>query len=264
MLENITANLTQLPQKGVYIILFYLIAWIVHSFAGRIAGRVSSLSRFNRRGEWNQERSKTLHQLITSAISFTAFMVATVFSLSLFVDSSTLIWIIGLFSAAFGLSVGPLLRDFLTGISFIFEDTFHVGDKVEIMGIEGAVEAVNLRTTLLRAPSGELFIMPNGEIRIVRNFSRGRFSTADIKLKISATDLPQALPLLTQLGHEAADRLPDLLEPWQVISDSGVIGQHTELTLIAKTRFSKAASLRPQLLTLIQEQFSEAGITLTD
>ncbi len=47
-------------------------------------------------------------------------------------------------------------------------------------------------------------------------------------------------------------------------SDSGVMGLHTELTLIAKTRFSKAADLRPHLLSLVQEQLAQAGILLAD
>ena len=98
----------------------------------------------------------------------------------------------------------------------------------------------------------------------MRNFSRGHFSTADIKLKIAATDLSRALPLLEELGREAVVLLPNLLEPWQVVSQSGVIGQQTELTLLAKARFGKAGQMRPRLLALVHERLAEAAITLTD
>jgi small-conductance mechanosensitive channel len=135
---------------------------------------------------------------------------------------------------------------------------------VEMLGVEGVVEEVNLRTTWIRAPTGELYIVPNGEVRVVRNFSRGRFSTANIKLKIAAADLNRALPLLQELGKEAVALLPNLLEPWQVISESGVIGQQTELTLLANARFGQAAEIRPRLLALVQERLTEAGISLTD
>jgi hypothetical protein len=79
-----------------------------------------------------------------------------------------------------------------TGISFIFEDTFDVGEKVEILNVEGVIEAVNLRTSTLRAPTGELYIVPNGEIRLIRNFSRGRFSITKITLKLAGEDLGHA------------------------------------------------------------------------
>jgi hypothetical protein len=52
------------------------------------------------------------------------------------------------------------------------------------------------------------------------------------------------------------------LEPWQLISETGEIGQHTELSLIAKARFGQAGEMRPKLLTLIQERLAEANIEL--
>ena len=56
--------------------------------------------------------------------------------------------------------------------------------------------------------------------------------------------------------------LPNLLEPWQVVSESGVIGQETELTLIAKARFGMASEMRPRLLALVQERLLEGNISL--
>jgi small conductance mechanosensitive channel len=171
----------------------------------------------------------------------------------------------GLFSAAFGFGARVVIGDYLSGLSFLFEDTFTVGEKIEITGvrpIEGVVEAIILRTTMLRSPSGELYVVPNGEIRAVRNFSRGKFSIANITIKILAADLGAALTTLEALGDEAVVLLPNLIEPWQVTSLVGVTGQFTELTLIAKARFGKAAEMRPRLLTLVQERLSETNIQL--
>jgi small conductance mechanosensitive channel len=197
-------------------------------------------------------------------ISFLAILTALVLSLRLLnVSADTLVWVLGLFAAAFGFSARPIVSDILTGIGFLFENPYDVSEKIEIMpGVQGVVEGVNLRTTLLRAHSGELYIVPNGEVRLVRNFSRGRFSMADVKLILAAADLDRALPLLEDLGREAVTLLPNLLEPWQIISETGVIGAQTELTLSAKARFGKAADMRPRLLSLVQKRLEEAGITL--
>lgn len=244
---------------------FFMLAWLVHRLAWRVAGRIIQISRFKPHNlQPRPERQRTLQSLIASTIRLVAFAVATLASLSLFVPINTLVWMIGLFSAAFGLGARPLISDFLTGVSLIFEDTFAVGEKVEVLGVEGVVEAVNLRTTLIRASTGELYVVPNGEVRIVRNFSRGRFSSLTIKLKIATADLNRALPLLEELGKEAVVLLPNLLEPWQVISESGVIGQQTELTLLTKARFGKAAEMRPRLLALIQERLAEVDIDLAN
>lgn len=245
------------------IILMFTLAWIVHRLAPRIVRNIMGLSGYApERIRPREERQRTLGDLFSSAISFGAFIIAGVFTLGLFVDTTTLIWMIGLFSAAFGLGARPLISDFLTGVGFIFEDTFDVGEKIEVMDVEGVVEKINLRTTLIRGSDGELFVVPNGEIRVIRNFSRGRFSPANITLNIPANDLNRAINILEALGEEAVTLLPNLLEPWKVISESGTIGDKAELTLITKARFGKAAEMRPRLLALVQERLAEADINL--
>lgn len=244
---------------------YFFLAYLVHRLSGRMARRVLRLSGLaTKRRQMRLERQKTLTSLVASAITFLSVVTAVLLSLSLFVDGETLVWMVGLFAAAFGLGARPLVSDYLTGVGFLFEDTFDVGDKVEVMGNEGVVETVNLRTTTLRAPSGELFVVPNGEIRILRNFSRGRFSPATITLKLNADDLGRALPVLEELSKEAPLLLPNLLEPWQIISETGAIGQQTELTLVAKAKYAMGAEMRPKLLALVHERLNEAGIQLAD
>ncbi len=264
MVDIISLDLLKNPwiNQTIQIIIFYLIAWLFSFITRRIARWWMKLRRISDRIQKSRlERRKTLEGLWCNAINFIAYIVATLASLSLFVDFDTLVWVVGLFSAAFGLSARPIISDYLTGIGFIFEDTFAVGEKVEILEMEGVIEAINLRNTWMRSSSGELYMIPNGEIRVVRNFSRGKFSAANVSIKIAAEDFGRCLSLLEELGQEAVASLPNLLEPWQVISIDGAIGQHAELNLLAKARFGKAAEMRPRLLALVQDQLSEAGIT---
>lgn len=249
----------------VFILLAFLLAYTVHLLSDRIAGRLVRLNRFrSERRQAREERLETLQGLFSSAISFLSIIVAILYSISRFVDTDTLVWVVGLFSAAFGLGARPLVNDFLAGISFIFEDTFDVGEKVEMMGVEGVIERVTLRVTLLRAPTGELFVVPNGDIRLVRNFSRGRFSSVSVKITVRSEELSRALELLEVIAQDAVYELPNLLEPWQILSESGAIGEKTELTLLTKARFGHGAEMRPRLLAFVQERFSEAGVGLVD
>ena len=251
------------------ILLFFIVAWILHRLARSLTGRFLRLGRFAKgHRQPSAPRIETLKGLTAGIISFIAFTVATLASIALFVDVETLVWTVSLFSAAFGLGARPLVSDFLSGMSFVFENAFDVGEKVELSGlpggraVEGVVEAVHLRTTLVRAVTGEPYLVPNGEIRVVRNYSRGRFSVADIKINISSTSLNTTLPLLESLGTEAVALLPNLIEPWQVISETGAIGQTVELTLLAKARFGTAAEMRPRLLALVQERLGQIGVSL--
>lgn len=208
------------------------------------------------------EREKTVRGIIANGISVFVLMTAVFIVLTRIVGFANVVWIIGLFSAALGIGTSPLIRDVLTGASFIFEDTMAVGEKVEIVGIAGVVEAVNLRTTLLRAPTGELYTVPNGEIRLIRNFSRGRYSSLELIVKITAADLARALVVLEELGREIAATEADILEPWQILAETGVLVGHTDLKLLAKARWGRAGELRPRLLAAVQTRLAEAGITL--
>jgi small-conductance mechanosensitive channel len=262
-------ELSQIPwlDEVSRILIYFIVAGLIAAFSKFLARQIMKIDRlFVRKHKPSLERQQTWQGLVSNAIRLVVVLIAIIASLGLFIEPDTIAWIVGLFSAAFGLGAHPLIRDYMAGLSFIFEDTFTVGEKVGLPGpytVEGVIESINLRSTSIRSPSGELFIVPNGEIRTVRNFSRGKFSLANITFKIPASDLANTLTILDELSKEAVILLPNLIEPWQIISPEGVIGQCTELSLIAKARFGKAAEMRPRLLSLIQERLSEAGIELT-
>lgn len=252
--------------KPVHILIYFMAAMLIAFLLKRTVRWLMKLGRLvPRNRKPSPERHKTLQSLVSSTIDLLVLIIATLASLGLYVTPDTLAWVVGLFSAAFGFGARLLVSDYLSGLNFLFEDTFAVGEKIEIPGpptIEGVVEEIDLRTTLLRSPSGEVYILPNGEIRMVRNFSRGKFSIANITLKIQASDLGNTLTNLETLGTEAVALLPNLIEPWKVTSPQGVIGQYTELTLLAKARFGKAAEMHPRLLALVQERLLEANIEM--
>lgn len=253
------------------IILFFFLAWVVQRLAGHLAQIFLGLNHISsEKRRWRNERLDTLRGLIRSTIVFLAYLIASILTLALFVDTDTLVWMIGLFSAAFGLGARPLISDYLTGIGFIFEDSIDVGEKVEFVmlngPIEGVIEDVTLRTTLVRSPSGESLTVPNGEIRVIRNYSRGRFSTIKVRLKIAGDSLEKALPVLEDLGEDAMTLLPTLLEPWEVVgtNEDEFDKRGMGVTIIAKAKFGQGAKLRPRLLTQVRKRLTEYNIELLD
>ncbi|MDX9864166.1 MAG: mechanosensitive ion channel family protein [Anaerolineaceae bacterium] len=262
---------TELTQILLYIFIFFIIAGIIRWLANLISKLFLGLYQLSpRHGNISAERKDTLRGLYASIIRFTAVAVAMIASVALFVKAETLIWVVGLFSAAFGFGARPIISDIMAGLAFMSEDNFSVGDKVEVFssiglgGVQGVVESVHLRTTFLRSTSGELYLIPNSEMRIVRNFSRGRFSIVKITLAVSSTDLSRSLVLLEDMREDAVLELPNLLEPWQIISDSGKMGEQTELTLVAKARFGKAGEMRPRLLAVVQRELEKENIALVN
>lgn len=243
-----------------------LVTWL----AGRVLKRWLPGIIFALRPRWwrtsvSAQRIVTLRELIASMTTIVSALVALALILALYISPSG-VALIGLFSAAVGIAARPLIADVLTGITLLFEDQFTVGEKVELAGalgmngVMGIVERVGARTTHVRADSGELFIIPNGDVRIIRNFSRGEFSIASITVKVRSHRVSEALELLESIGRRARDEIADIVEDPMVLSETGTLGEETDLTLKVKTRLGQGATVRAVLLSRAQQAFAEKGI----
>ena len=244
------------------VVVYFAVAWILARFLpGLIAPLAQSRARLSRR-RLSERRLTTLARIIGDLVVAFVYIIAFVFSLSLFVDSTGLLAFIGLFSAGFGLGARPLVSDYISGLIFLFEDLYTIGEKVEIFGVEGTVEDINLRTTYLRAPSGELHIIPNGEIRNIRNFARGTFSLGTVQVDVKTHQLEQAVDVLHAAVAEAPERIPDLIAAPEVISETGLIGTHTRFSIVAKAQYGKGAKVRRELLEYIHDALASTGIEI--
>jgi moderate conductance mechanosensitive channel len=215
----------------------------------------------------NTGRIKVLQSLVSGMVQLVVLLIGiTATLLRLGVSSSAIVTALGLFSAAFGLSAQPILSDYLSGMILIFEDMFSVGEKVEMVekGVTGTVEGVDLRVTRIRSESGEIYLVPNGSVRVVRNLSRGQFSLATVRIKVANEDLGKTLDVLQQVARQAKEKLPDLAQEPYVISESGSLSRFVELTLVAKTVYGRGAQTRPELMALVSQAFKDADIRFAD
>jgi len=231
--------------------LTFLIAAIVGRLLAWLIWRIQLSRLAIAHRAFSERRQITLRDLIRSLMNGLAVAVTLVVVLGMFVQPSALITALGLFSAGVGFAARPYISDFLGGIVLLFEDQFALGDKVEIgdRNVVGVVERVSLRTIHIRGEAGELWIVPNGDVRTIRNFTRGSFSPANIRLTVSTNELDQALALLANL---IADPGPDVVEQPEIISEEGEIGETTVLMLKVKARHGHGPEVRRRLLARIQ------------
>src|SRR5699024_12493934 len=77
----------------------------------------------------------------------------------------------GVAGLAIGFGAQNLVRDIISGFFIIFEDQFSVDDYVLVSGVEGTVEEIGLRTTKILSWTGEMNVLPNGDITQGTNYS---------------------------------------------------------------------------------------------
>lgn len=85
------------------------------------------------------------------------------------VSPASLIAVAGVGSVALGLGAQSLVGDIISGIFILMENQYDVGDIIQVNEYQGTVESIGLKTTKLRNYNGDVYIIPNGEIKIVTN-----------------------------------------------------------------------------------------------
>ena len=267
----------ELPLRLAFVIVIFFLAWLVTRISGRVAGWALRFARYETPARATEtaapippsahaRRHQTVQLLLASFINFVAFTVAFILAAGQFVSLVNLAVVSTIVANAFGFAARDYIGDFLNGISNIFENRFDVGDSVSIFRVgdtlEGTVERVTVRTLTIRTRAGELIVVPQGEVRILRNYSRGSFTGTHVVVLVAPADLPQALAVLLALADEAAALLPDLLEPWKVVGHDGQLSAAAEIHLHARARYGRGAELRLRVMTLVAERLAAAGVAL--
>ncbi|WHT48712.1 mechanosensitive ion channel family protein [Sporosarcina thermotolerans] len=119
-----------------------------------------------------ERRERTLLKLLENTLSYVVYFSAILAILQEFnIDVKGLVAGAGVLGLAVGFGAQSLVKDVISGFFILFEDQFSVGDYVKIGTAEGMVEEIGLRTTKLKNFTGEIFILPNGTISQVVNYS---------------------------------------------------------------------------------------------
>jgi moderate conductance mechanosensitive channel len=122
-----------------------------------------------------ERRVRTLQRLATRIAGSVIAVIAALMVLDQFaVDIGPAVAGLGVVGIAVGLGAQTLVKDWLAGIFIVLENQYSAGDRVRLAGVEGEVEDFSLRRTTLRDADGTVHTVPNGQIIVASNLSRGR------------------------------------------------------------------------------------------
>ncbi len=172
----------------------------------------------------------------------------------------------GIVGVAIGFGSQEIVRDFLSGLFMMMEDTYSVGDDIDFGKGRGTVERVSLRSTSIRTRQGVVWTIPNGKIAHLANFSQ-LWARAQVDIEVSYDcDLRQAMQVIRQAGQEmwedpewGDDELsePPQVKGVQALGESGIF-----IRVRAKTRPSVQWRTERELRLRIKEALDAAGIEM--
>ena len=144
----------------------------ISNFMNRIAS-ADLIPGPKRSGVRQKERAKTTSTVLKSTLNGVIWLIAIFMVLAEFgLNLGPLIASAGVIGVALGLGAQTLVRDILSGIFMLVEDQYGVGDKIDVLEIQGVVETVGLRITTVRDAKGTIWYLRNGEILKVGNKSQ--------------------------------------------------------------------------------------------
>ena len=207
---NFEESLMVLISKGIklliLLIIFLLSKKIINFLFKHTIGR--SLS-------WTIQtsaRKKTIEHLLHNCMNYILYFFLVYWLLSILgVPVSSLLAGAGLAGVALGLGAQGFLSDVVNGFFILLENQFEVGDSVEVEAITGLVSTVGIRTTQIRGFDGTLHFIPNRNIKIVSNKSRGDMR-AQIDIPVyTSTDINKVTSIIQQVNKDNIENYPEII-----------------------------------------------------
>ena len=255
---------------GVPILIVILVAIvatvILRIVVGRFKRRLEHAPSMSEAG--NLQRATTLAHAVSATVTVTLWTIAVLIVLGyLNVSLAPLIASAGIAGVALGFGAQSIVKDGLSGFFILLENQFGVGDTVEVRTtadpVIGRIEWFTLRATALRAYDGTLHVVPNGNIVLVSNKSRG-WARAIVDTRIAyGQDPEQVRGILGELFGQLAED-PELRE--SVMDGPTVLGVETTsdtglvIRAVAETRPAKKPDVERLLRERITQRLAERGI----
>jgi moderate conductance mechanosensitive channel len=213
-------------------------------------------------------RLSTILPLIKRAIQAAIAVIAAMVVLSaLGVNIGPLIAGAGVVGIAIGFGAQTLVRDIVSGIFFLADDAFRVGEYIDVGNAKGTVEKISVRSLRLRHHRGPLNTVPFGEIATLTNFSRD-WVVMKLEFRVPFdTDIQKVKKIFKQIGKDllANPELgPDFLAPFK---SQGVFSvDDSALILCAKftAKPGRQFIIRREAYAAVQKAFAEHGIRFAD
>ncbi|GAL27911.1 small-conductance mechanosensitive channel MscS [Vibrio maritimus] len=203
----LTNNSDLLIQYGVNIISALLILFIGNIIVKAIAGSVAKLLH-------KKKMDKAVVEFIHGIVRYTLFVIVLIAALSrIGVQTASVVAVIGAAGLAIGLALQGSLSNFAAGVLIVGFRPFKSGDYVEIGGVAGSVDSIQIFQTVLTTPDNKMVVVPNASVigSPITNYSRHATRRIDHVIGVSyGSDLKKAKEVIRKT-LEADERI--LKEP---------------------------------------------------
>lgn len=222
-----------------------------------LSGDLSKLTKTQR------QQRETLAPVMRSILKYGVYFVAFILILSAInLNPTPFLAGAGIAGLILGLSAQSLLNDIVSGFFILFENLYLVGDYIETGPAKGVVEAIDIRTTRIRDNNGQQYILRNGQIDEIVNFSK-IYTYAAVYVGVAyESDLDHVYSVLTELGKKLYESHTDVVAPTEVKGLEGFGASELTIKTVTKVKPGKHLQVARDYRKMIKEAFDREGIEI--
>jgi len=243
----------------------FIIAFILTRLLKAVSRRLTRFSKSQGLpSTMRAQQLRTLSSVIYSVGLFIIVFVAALQVLPLLgINMGPLLASAGIAGVAVGFGAQTLVHDFINGFFILVENQYDIGDIIKIAGVQGTVELMTLRRTVLRDADGTVHNVPSSQITVVSNLTR---DWTQLALHVSVaydTDSDLVIKSLQEVGAEfAADPAfaDKIVAQPEVPGIEKVTGDEVDYLMLVKTRPGQQDSVRRELRRRIKSCFEKNKI----
>src|SRR5262245_8904099 len=253
---------------GVRIAAIALLAWILVRLAATVLANMEHEAS-QEVGRGAVERARRIHTLGTLVSNTVAVLITTAAVLMILrelrVDVVPLLAGAGIAGLAIGFGAQTLVKDIISGFFMILENQIRVGDVAVINGQGGVVEALTLRTIVLRGVDGTVHVFPNGSVNTLANQMKD-FSFGLLDVLVGQHEDPdRVIEVLTAIASElrADPRYSvNILEPLEVFGIEAFSDAGMTIRIRLKTVPLKQWEIAREFRRRLKKAFEAKGIEI--
>ncbi len=265
MVEN--AQVAGIIRGALTGIVILLAADIVWQIAKALINHRLTLARAHEGNDAEVARSGRLLTLLPIFRNFLAMLIIAISAMmvlsALGIEVGPLIAGAGIFGVAIGFGSQTLVKDIISGIFYMTDDAFRVGEYIQSGTYKGTVESFSLRSVRLRHHRGPIFTVPFGVLGAVENMSRDWVIDKFLISVSYETDVGLVKKLVKGIGSELLEDPelgPKIIETLKMkgVEQFGDYGINLSFAVMAKP--GEQSMIRRRALALIREAFTANGI----
>lgn len=212
------------------------------------------------------KRLRTITDVVRMVFSLTVWAVAVLTIMATWgIPMTPLVTVGATIGVAIGFGAQDFVKDVIGGFFVLVEDQYAVGDVVRIADVSGSVEAITLRSTVLRDLDGNRHFVPNGQVRVASNMTSG-FSRVVVDVPVSYdTDLDRAMEVIADEASRMSlsdEWSGSFLEPPSMLGVDRLDASSVNIRVVLTTVSDERWRVKRGFLKLIKQRLDREGIEI--